>query len=387
MPYITSFFAPTEHQLTLDDVMLGYTPRATTARAVMDTRTFFCTELSEQFRSKYNIWDMVSAISAFNLKHANLIAVPNKKVLYYSFAIPKRGNGLRQIDAPLPELMNALRELKDLFELQLHAAYHTSAYAYIRGRSTLDSIKRHQANNSRWFLKTDFSNFFGNTTFDFIIKQLEIIYPFSEIMASDIGRKELTKALSLCILNGGLPQGTPISPMLTNVVMIPADHEISKMCREHSPHLLYTRYADDILISSPYDFEYESVCKEIMNVLTTKFHAQYVIKPEKTRYGSSAGRNWNLGVMLNKDNEITIGHARKRELKVMLHKLIVENASGVTWSVEDAQHLYGLINYYRQVERENIDHIIAEYATKFNCNIFDLIVGIINMTAESRCAS
>ena len=29
------------------------------------------------------------------------------------------------------------------------------------------------------------------------------------------------------------------------------------------------------------------------------------MKPEKTRYGSRAVSNWNLGLMLNKDNVIT----------------------------------------------------------------------------------
>ena len=386
MPYITSFVTPTEHQLTLDDVMFGYTPTQRLGH-IADTRTIYCDTLSEKFREKYNLWDMISVLSAFNTKYADLIAVPDKKVLYYSFAIPKRGRGLRPIDAPLPELMAALRELKDIFELKLYAMYHTSAYAYIRKRSALDSVKRHQLNNSRWFLKTDFSNFFGNTTPEFIASQLEMIFPFSELMANEMGRKELYTALSLCILNNGLPQGTPISPMLTNLVMIPCDHEISKMCREHSPHLLYTRYADDILISSQYHFDYEAVRKEIMNILRSKFNAPYTIKPEKTRYGSSSGRNWNLGVMLNKDNDITIGHARKRELKVMLYKLLIENENGITWSPEDAMRLNGLLNYYRQVERENIDHIVSEYETKFGRNIEDLLKNIINITAYGRQVS
>ncbi|MCL2052843.1 MAG: hypothetical protein FWG90_00155 [Oscillospiraceae bacterium] len=43
---------------------------------------------------------------------------------------------------------------------------------------------------------------------------------------------ELQKALSLCFSNGGLPQGTPISPFITNVMMIPLDHKLSNSLRQ-----------------------------------------------------------------------------------------------------------------------------------------------------------
>ena len=99
---------------------------------------------------------------------------------------------------------------------------------------TIDALKRHQRNNSRWFLKLDFSNFFGSTTHEFVLRQLSSIFPYSEIVKSERGREALSKALSLCFLNGVLPQGTPFSPTITNIMMIPIDHAIAKMCREHN---------------------------------------------------------------------------------------------------------------------------------------------------------
>jgi hypothetical protein len=203
------------------------------------------------------------------------------------------------------------------------------------------------------------------------------MFPYSEIVKTTAGEDELRKALSLCFLNGGLPQGTPISPLLTNLMMIPIDYTISKEMREHVPHLIYTRYADDILLTSDIKFDHKEVQNSVKELLD-KFRAPFNIKPEKTRFGSSAGRNWNLGVMLNKDNEITIGHAKKKEFKAMLFTLLNDNKKGITWSVEDAQVLNGLISYYKMVEGEAIDKIIAKYSTDFERSVMDVLKTAMN---------
>ena len=201
------------------------------------------------------------------------------------------------------------------------------------------------------------------------MSMLCMTYPFCEFVRIDYGCKEiLEKALSLCFLRGGLPQGTPTSPMLTNAMMIPIDHAISKMCHEYAPHLCYTRYADDILISSQYSFRWSDVQGRIILILE-KFGAPFTLHPDKTRYGSSAGRNWNLGVMLNADNRITIGHEKKKVFKAMVFQFMTDDMNGKPWNVEDVQHFLGLVSYYRMVERENIDDILATYSQKFNKDV------------------
>ena len=275
----------------------------------------------------------------------------------------------RRIDAPQQEFMLALRELKDIIENKFFASYHTSAFAYVRGRSTIDCVKRHQENNSKWFLKLDFSKFFPSTTPEFLMTMLSETYPICEYIRYDFGYKdELEKALSLCFLNGGLPQGTPMSPLLTNMMMIPVDYTIAKMCREYSPHLRYTRYADDILISSQFNFNWQDVQKNIVSVLAD-FDAPFKLNEGKTRYGSANGRNWNLGVMLNKDNKITIGAERKKTFKASLFQFMHDYEDGNPWSIEDTQHLQGLISYYTMVEKDAIADIIKRYSQKFKKDV------------------
>ena len=279
----------------------------------------------------------------------------------------------RRIDAPKEELKGALYQLKAIFEEMFGALYHTSAFAYVKNRSTLDALKRHQANESKWFGKYDLSNFFGSMTVDFIMKMFSMIFPFSEVVKYQSGKAELEKALSLCSLREVLPQGTPISPTITNIMMIPVDHKLSNTLRNfNGQSFVYTRYADDFLISSKYNFKFKDVEQLLVDTLA-EFDAPFTIKSEKTRYGSSAGSNWNLGVMLNKDNKITVGYKKKRQFQAMLSSYVMDRLHGQRWDKSDIQQMEGFRNYYRMVEGETIDKIIEHIGQKFDVDIVQLI--------------
>lgn len=369
MPYITVPITKT-YQISFDDILYGISQEEYEKKTsnTFDTRTAYRVKTPDRLLNNIDFLAMIVAVESFNEKYRQLIATEDKSTLYHSFKIPKRSGGLRQIDAPLDDLMQALRELKFIFEKKLFASYHTCAFAYVRGRSTIDAVKRHQRNNSKWFLKLDYHNFFGSTTPEFVMNMLSQIFPYNELLKSQRGKDALDKALSLCFLNGGLPQGTPISPTITNLMMIPIDHAIAKYARDHSPHLTYTRYADDILLSSDLKFSWNNVQNDIIEIVN-KFNAPFSLNTAKTRFGSSAGRNWNLGVMLNKDNQITVGHNKKKVFKAMLFQFCSDYKNGNPWSVDDVQHLQGLKSYYEMVEGDTIKTIIKTYSQKMNMDI------------------
>lgn len=374
MPYVTIQQSPIYYQLSLDDILAGAVDVSKMiVPNVTNTRTHYREHLNEKFLDKFNFNAMIYALEQFNSQCANLFEV-DRRTLYETFHIPKKSGGLREINAPVPELMNALRNLKTIFEKNMFASYHTSAFAYVKGRCTIDSIKRHQQNESKWFAKLDFSDFFGSTTEEFVLSMFSKIFPFSEIVKRRNGLEALKRALSLCFLNGGLPQGTPISPTITNIMMIPIDHQLCNDLRKMDEHFVYTRYADDILISSKVNFDYKAVQEYVLGVLK-RFDAPFVIKREKTRYGSSAGRNWNLGVMLNKDNEITIGHQKKKAFKAMCCNYICDKKKNVNWDRHDVQVFAGLISYYRMIEPDYINYVISHNNQKFGVDMEKLIKG------------
>ena len=375
MTYITVRQSPMYHQMTLEEFLFQDEARDVLLNDnTTNTRTYevpFITEYMER-KFRFDIHHLVEKLREFNDATASLRSVPRHS-LYEEFYIPKRSGGLRRIDAPCPELMDALRRLKTIFEEDFRALYHTAAFAYVKKRSTIDAVKRHQANESRWYAKYDLHNFFGSTTLDFMIRQFSMVYPFSEVVKSKYGLSQLMTALELATLDGGLPQGTPISPLITNIMMIPIDYKLSNKLRNfEKQRFVYTRYADDFLVSSRYDFSYREIEKLMVDTLQ-EFGAPFSINTKKTRYGSTAGSNWNLGVMVNANNEITVGHQKKRQFKAMLTSYVLDRRNGTAWDKHDIQIMEGLRSYYRMVEKDTIDEIVSKIGTKFGVDIPALI--------------
>lgn len=373
MVYVTVKQSPMYKQMSLEDFLFNSVSETTLINRNMgNTRTYKFEETPARLASVVNKQYLIKLLSEFNAS-TEYLRERDRKKLYYSFFIPKRSGGKRRIDAPNFELMDALRQLKKIIEVDFGVLYHTTAFAYIKGRSTIDCVKRHQANESRWFGKFDLSNFFGSTTLEFVMKQFSMIYPISEVMKDPVGRAQMEKALELAFLNGGLPQGTPISPLISNIIMIPIDHKISNTLRDFEGNrFVYTRYADDFIISSRGDFNFRNVETVLVNTLA-EFGAPFSLNKEKTRYGSSAGRNWNLGVMLNSENKITIGSSRKRALIGVLNSYIWDINNGERWTLEDVQVLAGQLSYYRMVEQDAIDGILNHLGSKYGIDIMSEI--------------
>lgn len=373
MVYVTVKQSPMYKQMTLEDFLFNsVSGNSLINNNVGNTRTYCFEELPPRLSTAIRKQRLIRRLKEFNAETEPLRECDRRK-LYYSFFIPKKSGGRRRIDAPNFELMDALRNLKKIFEVDFGVLYHTTAFAYVKGRSTLDAVKRHQANESKWFGKFDLSNFFGSTTLEFVMKQFATIYPFSEIVKEDEGRTELEKALELAFLNGGLPQGTPISPLISNIIMIPIDYKLSNTLRDFDGNrFVYTRYADDFIISSRHDFNFRNA-ENLMLETFEEFGTPFSLNREKTRYGSSSGRNWLLGVMVNSENNITIGRKKKRIFECLLHEYASSVRSGMRWSLEDVQILAGQLSYYRMVEREAIDNIIAHIGGKHNVDIMSEI--------------
>lgn len=373
MVYITVMQSPIYHQMTLEEFLFqNFQAQTILNTNVSNTRTYAYETVSEHFTSRIDTDALIRKLVRFN-DQTEALRAQERSTLYETFHIPKKSGGLRRIDAPKPELMNALRNLKTIFEEDFHALYHTSAFAYVKNRCTVDAVKRHQKNNSKWFGKLDLHDFFGSTTLDYVIKMFSMVFPFSEIVKFPNGEAELRKALDLAFLNGGLPQGTPLSPLITNVMMIPVDYKLANAFRDFDKQrFIYTRYADDFIISSKVDFDVHRVEKLVVDTLH-EFGAPFTINESKTRYGSSAGRNWNLGVMLNKDNEITVGHKKKRQFQSMLYNYITDKRKGISWPREDIQTMQGLHSYYRMVEPETIDAIVKHNNEKMETDVLRLI--------------
>lgn len=409
MPYITIPIEPKQQQLSFEDIMYGLSKPLIPAKDTYDTRTVYREFTPRKLYENTNVNELIMSLETFNDLYKDLIDTPDKSSLYTSFNIPKKKGGYRRIDKPCDRLSLALKTLKLLFERKFYANYHTSAFAYIKHRCPKFAIERHQANQSKWFLKTDLHNFFGSTTLEFSMSMLKMIFPFNLVIEIPSGKTALERALSLAFLNGGLPQGTPFSPMFTNIVMTPIDHAISKICREHKPYICYTRYADDMVFSAVSDFEKRSTIikirelgglydktnnvntlnkikelieqtnflKDIVAILK-RAGAPYEMSYKKTLFVNSNGSNWILGAMLNKDNRITLGQDKRNSLKVDIYNFMKDFSNGRTWSAQETMELSGRIAYHLSIEQSDTNKILKKYSDKFGRSVKSTIKSVLS---------
>jgi retron-type reverse transcriptase len=155
---------------------------------------------------------------------------------YRQFTIPKRAGGTRQISAPVDDLKRMQRRiLRRLFK-GLRA--HDAAHGFERGRSIVTNARVHRGQEV--VLHLDLVDFFPSTLTRRVRRY------FRRIGWNRPAAKLLTK---LCTHNGGLPQGAPTSPRLSNVVNYHLDARIAGMVAALGGR--YTRYADDLTISFP----------------------------------------------------------------------------------------------------------------------------------------
>lgn len=370
MPYVVTYKPKKGKEISLDQILFSEEneKHSSRSRRYPGTVTRYYDSLPNDLYTDDDVRRLKAKIS--DLPHMSCWRPKDIRSQYKIFTIPKRSGGVRTICAPHAQLYDDQVKLRSLFQNDFSALYHATAFAYCKNRNIKNCIQRHQANQSRWFLKIDFENFFGNTNKAFVMRQLEKIVPFSEVMKDQNGRELISKAIDICFLDGGLPQGTPISPMLTNLVMIPFDHELNKLLCKRG--FVYTRYADDIQISHRDKFSPSEIISIIRTVLREQ-NMPYRIKSEKTRFGSSSGRNWNLGLMLNNENHITIGHEEHKRMKARVHSFAMDEMNNHLWSNEDVQRLAGQLSYFESIEPQQAQRIIFSINKKLDIDFNSMI--------------
>lgn len=157
--------------------------------------------------------------------------------LYKTFTIKKRNGTERQISAPCREWKTIQRKLADV----LSCVYtpKVCAYGFIPGKSIVGNATQHTKRNL--VLNIDLQDFFTQIHFG-RIRGMLMKPPYS------IGEEAATTIAQIACVNRVLPQGSPCSPILTNMICVPLDNSMMSLAK--SSDCVYTRYADDITFST-----------------------------------------------------------------------------------------------------------------------------------------
>lgn len=161
--------------------------------------------------------------------------------------IPKPNGGVRQLGIPTVIDRLIQQSLHQCLEPLFDPTFSTHSYGFRPNRSARQAVLKAQvymSGGKRWIVNMDLSKFFDEVDHERLLSKLRkkvadrrVIHLIDRYLKSGM------------IINGieekrqkGTPQGSPLSPLLSNIVLDELDKELEK--RGH----LFVRYADDFQI-------------------------------------------------------------------------------------------------------------------------------------------
>lgn len=243
---------------------------------------------------------------------------------YRQFSIPKKTGGVRTIWAPLPKLKAIQKHIQT--EIVEKMAIHGAAHGFVLGKSIYSNAVEHT--NARVVVGMDLENFFPTFTFS-RIKGVFRSYGYPQGIATLLSLLCTESPRRMMRLNGEtlyvaagprvLPQGSPASPMLTNVACMRLDRRLSGYALRHGWR--YTRYADDLTFSmldssSKENPDIRSLLRMVHHVTTSE---GLKVHPKKTHIMSKGSRQEVTGLVVNGAQEPRVPKDRRRMLRAALH--------------------------------------------------------------------
>lgn len=216
--------------------------------------------------------------------------------IYSTFEIKKKSGTPRIINAPNNDLVLLLHCIDVL--VKTISKPHHKAYGFVVGKSIVDGAKIHVGKN--YVYNIDLKDFFHS----FDLNRVKMGFynqPFNLK-----GELEPLAYLIACLttykINGKrvLPQGSPSSPSITNVLCWRLDHRLSGLAKRFGVD--YTRYADDITFSSNHNCYKDKFLTELKRIIKVEGLS---INPKKTRLQSKLIRQEVTGLTVNQKLNVT----------------------------------------------------------------------------------
>ena len=218
---------------------------------------------------------------------------------YTTFSIKKRNGGLRKIESPIKGLKDIQRVI--LQNLSNNYNPRSCVFAYVKGRGILENAEMHKG--QRWVLRIDLQDFFNTITF----KRLKGLFASPPFLMSEDAARTLSR---LCTKNGHLTQGSPVSPILSNIICRGLDYKLKEIASKNKCY--FSRYADDIFISNNGSLFPSAIAERKDNgeiELSAEVHsiitgAGFTPNKNKISLRSRAERQIVTGVVVNKKTNI-----------------------------------------------------------------------------------
>lgn len=250
---------------------------------------------------------------------------PNKH--YRTFSIPK-GKGLppRTINAPKVGLKAIQTWLSRNWVRKFD--HHPNSFGFIPGNSHVHAAKCHVG--AEWVISVDVENFFPSIQKDRVLNALLKL-------GYEAGSGSLLLSDILCF-NGALSQGSPASPVLSNIVLQQLDERLSSLSVE--TETAFTRYADDIVFSGKGSPPEELLARIVNEVASDG----WTVSNDKVHSATLPKRLKVHGLLVHGDSvRLTKGY--RNRIRAYRHLLAHGKISN-----EDLKSVLGHISYANYVE-------------------------------------
>ncbi|SHO48702.1 reverse transcriptase family protein [Anaerocolumna xylanovorans] len=283
----------------------------------------------------------------FNLRHLRkILKIPkqkqsayfgvNRNEMYRKFMIPKKSGGYRKIEAPSEELK--LRQLWIKENIIDKFKISDSAQGFRKNHSIYGNALPHVG--KELVINIDIKDFFPSITYQKVFKFFRYIGYTNQV--SHLLTKMCTN------VDNVLPQGSPASPSLSNIVLLKMDKRLSKLAG--AVECDYTRYADDITFSG------KKVIKSLVPIICKIIEEEgYDVNKGKLRLQYSNQRQEVTGLTVNKKVSLS-----KRTIKEIENAIYYCKKYGVQEHMTRIkcdksfykEHLYGIAYFIKMIDKE-----------------------------------
>jgi len=268
--------------------------------------------------------------------------------------IPKPDGGVRKLGIPTVLDRFIQQAVMQVLQGRWDRTFSDHSYGFRPGRSAHQAVaqaQQYMAEGYRWVVDLDLEKFFDRVSHDKLMARIE----------TRVGDRRLLKLirsfLKAGVMEGGLvspvdegtPQGGPLSPLLSNIVLDEFDRELERR------GLRFARYADDCNVYVRSRRAGERVMESLKRFITTK------LKLKVNEQKSAVARPWErkfLGFSFTANREPKRRIAPKAVLRFKAKvREVTRRTRGVNvekMAEELGRYLRGWLGYFGQCQTPSV---------------------------------
>lgn len=270
---------------------------------------------------------------------------------YHRFYIAKKSGGQRLISAPMPMLKKAQYWILNniLEKIPLIDVVH----GFVLKRSIVSNATPHI--DKAVVINLDLKDFFPTVTYK-RVKGLFTSLGYSEQIATILGLICTESEVDLVSIDNKkyyvakgeryLPQGSPASPYITNLICYSLDKRLIGIAKKWGYD--YTRYADDMTFSSKDEKHQGQLLWSVRQVIEDE---GFTVHPDKLKVMRKGNCQEVTGIVVNE--KLNIDRKTLRKFRALLHQIETTGITNKHWGKGQIENsIAGYANFVSMVNPE-----------------------------------